>query len=82
MSKDFAWGDVVKRHIIGTHVIVEYVVGQKWLDAGKTRFFTENAQCDTLEEAMLRIVCHKFSPDDWHLPYYAARLIGIPKEYE
>lgn len=76
MSKDFPWGEVVERHIIGTYVITEFIVGPEWEGSGETQFQYAGIHYDTLEEAMLDLVCHVYQPSDSNLFDYMRRLLG------
>ena len=77
MNKKFPWGEVVKVHdIAGKYQITEYICGPAFEDAGRRQFHTLDCTFDTLEQALLQIVCNHYSPEDCHLFSYAYTLIA------
>lgn len=78
--KEFPWGKVTKIHQIGDHTITEYVGGPGWSNPGETEFHAYDTTYNSLEEAMLGVVCQCFQPNDCHIYTYAHRLIaGVPE---
>lgn len=77
MSKKFPWGEVVKVHdIAGKYQVTEYICGPAFEDAGRRQFHTLNCTFDTLEQALLQIVCRHYNPEDCHLFSYAYILVA------
>lgn len=73
-NKDFPFGKIVNTHHISTFEIIEYIVGDGWVDAGKTQFSNNNCTYDTLDEAIMGAICQKYS-GDFALFSYVTRLI-------
>ena len=77
MNNKFPWGEVAKVHdIAGKYRITEYICGPAFEDAGQRQFHTLDCTFDTLEQALLQIVCNHYNPEDCRLVSYAYTLIA------
>lgn len=74
-KNDYPFGKIVNTYHISTFEIIEYIVGDGWVDAGKTQFTHNNCTYDTLDEAILGSICEKYSDSDSNLFSYVVRLI-------
>ena len=74
-------GNVIHTHVIGDHVITEYEVGPEYHDAGQIEFLCNATDSSSLslEDALIDSICHKLSPDDYHLSSYVLKLIYASK---
>ena len=59
----FPWGKIIKKHTIGSYEIIEYIVGDAFKDCGSISFHYNDTSYNTIEEAMLGILCG----DDYNL---------------
>jgi hypothetical protein len=73
-KNDFPFGTIVNSHRISSFEIIEYIVGENWIDAGKIQFTYHNCTYDTLDEAILGAICDKYSDGDSNLFSYVTRL--------
>lgn len=75
MKKDeFPWGKIIKTHEIGPYKVVEYIVGPAWEDSGKTQYHAEDCCFETLEQALIMVICSANGSNDHY--YSILKLLG------
>lgn len=77
IKSKFPFGTIKQIHKISGFEIIEYHVGSEWENFGAIEFSYNGVSYDTLDQALLGAICHRYAPDDSDLFYYAAKLIGI-----
>jgi hypothetical protein len=69
----FPWGKVTQVHTIGTHEVIEYVVGDAYSHKGDTAFHLSvgeyGVSYESLDEAILASICMKNGGDYEDVPY-------------